>query len=108
MGEIFTVKDPLGRRIILDDDRWEHICRRHPELRPYQQELREVLTSPEVILEDDAHAYSYSVLGIVSEPYRHSYLRVVVEQRGNRLLVITAHFDVWPGKGNVIWMRRRS
>lgn len=108
MAEVFAVKDPLGRRVVLDDNGWEHISRRHPEVIPFQQELRRVITSPEVILEDDAHAYSYSILGLVSEPYRHSYLRVVVEQRGNTLLVVTAHFDAWPGKGTLVWMRRVS
>jgi hypothetical protein len=108
MSEVLIVKDPLGRRIILDDQGWAHITRRHAEVTPFRDELRHVLSSPEIILEDDAHAFSYSILGIVSGPYRQCYLRAVVEQRGDTLLVTTAHFDAWPGKGTAIWIRKRS
>ena len=39
------VKDRLGHEIYLTDERWNHICEEHPEMRPYKRRVLETVQS---------------------------------------------------------------
>jgi len=38
-----TVKDQLGHEIYLTDERWNHICEEHPEMRGYESQVLETI-----------------------------------------------------------------
>jgi hypothetical protein len=44
------VRDPQGREVSLDGERWAHIVDGHPELREIQEEVLRVVESPTEVL----------------------------------------------------------
>jgi hypothetical protein len=96
MVPLFTVKDPLGRTVILDQDRWDtHISVEHPEL-DYMW-IAECLESPDFIAVDTVNKqrrvyYKRSFLPRAS--IRRFYLKTVTElpaMEGNPCRIITAY-----------------
>jgi hypothetical protein len=45
-----SVRDPEGREISLDSERWAHIIDGHPELRETQEEVLRAVESPSEVL----------------------------------------------------------
>lgn len=39
--------DPDGRRVVLTEERWDHIKRRHPDLAPRLREIMEAVREPD-------------------------------------------------------------
>jgi hypothetical protein len=46
MSEARTMRDPRGRSVSLDAERWEHIIDGHPELRDLQADIARAVESP--------------------------------------------------------------
>jgi hypothetical protein len=39
----WTTRDRDGNPIYLTDERWQHVCDHHPEMEPYEAQLRETI-----------------------------------------------------------------
>jgi hypothetical protein len=50
MSEVRAMRDPRGRRVSLEAERWEHISDGHPELRDIQADIVRAVESPSEIL----------------------------------------------------------
>ena len=44
------MRDPRGREVSLDDERWEHIIDGHPELRDMQVDILRTVESPSEVI----------------------------------------------------------
>jgi hypothetical protein len=44
---ISKAEDPKGRLIVLDEGRWDHIKRRHPEMTPFLREIMDTVRDPD-------------------------------------------------------------
>jgi hypothetical protein len=50
MPETHSIRDPKGREITLDDERWAHIIDGHPELRDIRDDVLRAVKDPSEIL----------------------------------------------------------
>ncbi len=44
-GRRWITRDREGNNIYLTDERWQHVCDHHPEMEPYELQLRETIRS---------------------------------------------------------------
>jgi hypothetical protein len=44
-GRRWITRDREGNNIYLTDERWQHVCDHHPEMEPYEVQLRETIRS---------------------------------------------------------------
>jgi len=88
----FETTDVLGRRVILDDTRWGHIQREHPEVR--EQVIRSTVEDPQLIATSSKFTASdvYFSLGM-DATYPHLYCKVVVDFTDEPGLVLTAMYQ---------------
>jgi hypothetical protein len=84
-----ATRDPDGRRVVLTQERWEHIIEPdgHPELSPYQNEIVEAVRAPDRRLEGWEPNEEWFYLGHVG-PSR--WLKAVVIYEGVEGRIITA------------------
>jgi hypothetical protein len=84
---IATVIDPEGRRVELTAERWRHILFRHPQLKPYMEDVLKAIQAPTVRQADPTpDTQRFFLKDVGPEPW----LRVVVAFRVDRAFVITA------------------
>jgi hypothetical protein len=82
------VRDPQGRDVLLEVERWEHIVDGHPELREIQEEVLRAVESPSEVLAGRAPDEEWFYLEGAG-PSR--WLKVVVVfDRASRGRIITA------------------
>ena len=100
-GDLFTVKDPLGREVRLTEDRYQfHILLEHPELSDVDR-IAEAIASPAIIAQDAVVSQRFVYYRTYQiQPQR--WMKVVAE-RGE---VITAYQVRRLKKGETIQWRR--
>lgn len=82
------MRDPTGRAVSLDDERWAHIIDGHPELRDIQTEILRAVESPSEVIAGRAPDEEWFYLAGAG-PSR--WLKVVVVfDRQDRGRIITA------------------
>lgn len=82
MAPVLQCKDRWRRPIVLSADRWlNHILRRHGELRQNLSSIEQTISQPDVVNRDPSREDRevFYLRGVMREPYRHLYLKVVVE-----------------------------
>ena len=101
---VFSTLDRDGNEVRLTEAQWRwHILREHREVEPYLEEIKDVISNPQVVRLGNRDDYRLASLGVVAaRPNR--YLRVVVtysdEITGRRLgSVRTAHLSKVPPGG---------
>lgn len=100
-GNLFTVKDPLGREVRLTEDRYQfHILLEHPELSNVNQ-IVEAIASPTTIAQD-AVVLQRLVYYRTYQTQPQRWMKVVVE-RGE---VITAYRVRRLKKGETVQWRQ--
>jgi hypothetical protein len=88
-----TTLDPEGRRVVLTEERWEHIRRRHGEVTPHLAEVLRAIREPDrraTGRRPEREFYFLEWLG----PGR--WLRVVVHYEGREGEVRTAYPEDTP------------
>lgn len=90
----FTVNSNwCPKPIVLRDEQWRHIIRRHPEMPPYMNEVRLALQDPWAVYEttDVKPTLAYYARNLIDEPrYRHCYVAVFVRFKMSPAYVWTA------------------
>lgn len=100
-GNLFTVKDPLGREVRLTEDRYQfHILLEHPDLSNVNQ-IAETIASPTIIAQD-AVVLQRLVYYRTYQTQPQRWMKVVVE-RGE---VITAYRVRRLKKGETVQWRQ--
>ena len=100
-GNLFTVKDPLGREVRLTEDRYQfHILLEHPDLSNVNQ-IAEAIASPTIIAQD-AVVLQRLVYYRTYQTQPQRWMKVVVE-RGE---VITAYRVRRLKKGETVQWRQ--
>jgi hypothetical protein len=82
VAPVLQCQDRWGRPIALSEDRWlNHIIRRHGELWQSLSRIEQAVAQADVVNRDASRddRELYYRHGILREPYRHLYLKVVVE-----------------------------
>ena len=86
---VFSTPDRDGNEVRLIESQWQgHIVRRHTDVEPYLEEIKDVIQDPRIVDIDKDGTYTYSRQGAVNVRERQ-YLVVVVaysdEITGRRL-----------------------
>ncbi|MBU4373750.1 MAG: hypothetical protein KJ714_04775 [Euryarchaeota archaeon] len=95
--------DRFKRRILLTEERWNHIIETHPELKEMLKELQGTLENPELIKRS---VYSENVVlfyGHYEHIYEGKHLCVVV--RLDNESIVTAYITDRIKRGEVIWKK---
>ena len=93
-----VVRSISGARIRLEDERWEHVVERHPEMEPYRSEVIRTLSNPEFVV-----VGSRGSLLAVAQLEDHRYLVVAYRQEGATGFVTTAYIT-----SRIDQMRRKT
>lgn len=80
---------PPERKIVLTPSAWAHICRRHPELATFRDDILRAVNAPEVTMRDDRHAARWRFYRSDAGPSR--WLAVVVDFDEDPARIVTAH-----------------
>lgn len=81
-----------GVPVRLTDERWDHICRRHPELRDQEEKILETVESPEMVLQGD-YGEKLAARFYKTTPLTSKYLVVAYKELSPRDgFVVTAYF----------------
>jgi hypothetical protein len=79
--------DPDGRRVVLTEERWAHITRRHPEVSPYLGEVLRAIRDPD---RQRGGRTSFEELYYLEWAGPARWLRVVVHYETGEGTVMTA------------------
>ena len=91
-----------GVPIRLTKERWDHICRRHPELANQQEKVVETLRNPTEVLQGD-FGEKLAVRFYRRTPLTSKYLTVAYKELGTQDgFVVTAYFT----RRVAIWRQR--
>jgi len=89
---VFVTYSVTGVPVRLTDERWNHICRRHPEFKGQERGVLETIESPEIVLRGD-YGEKLAVRFYKTTPLTSKYLvvayRELTETDG---FVVTAYF----------------
>jgi hypothetical protein len=86
--------DPDGRRVVLDEQAWGHIRRRHPELASRMREIMATVRGPDFRFpgRDPHEVWFYARSG------ERPWLKVVVHYEGGEGWIVTAFSPTRPPK----------
>jgi len=90
MTNIFEIKDKTGRKIRLTKRQLEHITEKHPDMSAKEEEIKQVLEKPDVILphkfdENAGNYYKY-------DKKEKAYLFVSVKYLNGEGFIVTAFY----------------
>jgi hypothetical protein len=82
-----AVQDPLGRTVLLTDERWTHIATRHPEISGLEADVLEAVRAPDRTMpgREPNEAWNYLLTAAPS-----TWLKVVVAFVDGRGHIVTA------------------
>jgi hypothetical protein len=98
-------KDIFENQIELTDERWLHIVREHPELKPYKEKIGEVLSSPDYVKKSRRDKEVLLYYKYYSDIYKGKYILAAVK-KGLRSFVITCYITDIIKKGVTIWEKK--
>jgi len=94
---ILRIHTLLNKEVVLSAERWNHIIRKHPEIKQPEQ-VTQVLSNPEIII------YNPTTEGIIYQRKRDDgYVTVVLNRE--QTFVITAFVAEHIKKGEIIWQK---
>ena len=90
---MFIANSTEGVPIRLTDERWNHICKRHPELRGQEKKVLETVEPPEMILLGD-YGEKLAARFYRATPLTSKYLLVAYKElSATDGFVVTAYFS---------------
>jgi hypothetical protein len=93
-----------GIPVRITEERWEHITRRHPEIRNQKEKVMETISTPDIILGGD-FSELLAIRFYPKTPLTEKYLVVVYREISSQDgFILTAYFTNTPSKRReVIW-----
>jgi hypothetical protein len=101
----FVVTDVFGNTVIGSFAAWDHVTRRHPELKDKESIIEETITSPKAVYKtSDSARLMFKGAMILSGFWKDTFPVAVVEY-GQRALghLITAYLSTSEPRGNRKW-----
>ena len=103
---MIVVQSKNGVGIHLSQERWDHIVRRHPEIKDQRQKILDTINDPEMIQKGD-FGELIAVRFYPKTPLTNKYLVVAYKEIDKKEgFVLTAYFAQRPSKRRaVVWSR---
>lgn len=95
--------DNFKRKIMLSDERWNHITETHPEMTDLVDAVKETLKYPELIKRSVYDENIILVYTYYEHIYNGKYICVVVAH--DKELVVTAYITDRIKNGEIIWTK---
>lgn len=101
---MIIIKSKQGVPIRLSTERWEHIRRRHPEIKDQKDKVLETITAPDVIQQGD-YGELLAIKFFENTPLTEKYLVVIYKEiNKDDGFVITAYFTKKPSERRLtVW-----
>jgi len=93
MDIVFETIDKTGRKIRLTRKQYSHICKKHPTVSNYFEEIKETLIKPDKIIESDDNknvGFYYKFYKKLKTPYQN--ILVIVKYLNGEGFIISAYF----------------
>jgi len=108
MPIIFEVRAYDKRKIRLTEVQWLHMVFFHPEVETEQVKIRDVLKTPEVVVEGATKDTKICYKFYKSTPVTSKYLAVVIKVLNKEGFIITGFFTERIRRGKALWKKTKS
>ncbi len=98
-------RDAFGGIIELTEERWKHITKEHPEVRPYRSQIQEVLERPDYVKRSKRDSTVLLYYRFYEGSFNGKYLLVVVKKE-KRPFVLTYYITDVIKRGETVWQRK--
>jgi hypothetical protein len=98
-------KDFFEDTIELTDERWQHIIKEHPEVKPYKERIIEVLLKPDYVKRSTRDSEVLLYYKFYGDIFLGKPMLVVVK-KGLRSFVLTCYITDVIKKGVTLWERK--
>ena len=97
-----------GAKIKLTHESIEHIIRKHPEVKPYLDQVIETVRKPDLLIQGEL-GESKALKFYESLHVGSKYMVVPYREKGSEGFIITAYFtsSLDRVKGKIVWRRQR-
>ena len=104
---VFEVVSKFDKRIRLTDDKYKHVCVRHPEVFGEIDRMKETLASPQIVRRSIYDEKVWLFYRFFKEtPVTEKYLMVAARILNNEGLVVTSYFTDKVKMGEEIWKEK--
>jgi len=101
---VFEVFAKFGKNIILNEGKYDHVCKRHPEVFGEIDKMKKTLVSPQMVrrsLYDEKVWLFYRFFE--NTPVTEKYLMVAAKILNDKGFVVTSYFTDKAKMGEEIW-----
>lgn len=99
------ITDVFKEAIELTDERWKHIIKEHPEIEPYRDRIKEVLSSPDYVKKSKRDENVLLYYKFYDDIFDGKYL-IVVAMKGLRSFILTCYITDIIKKGETLWEKK--
>ncbi len=97
--------DVFGNLIEMTDERWDHVCEQHPELKSRIKKVVATLQDPDIVKASRSDRSVRLYCKYFDNLYGGKYILVVVKSN-KRHFLITAYITDYIKAGGELWRRR--
>lgn len=97
-------EDRFGNIIKLSDKQWSHIIKEHPEVEPYRNRIKDVLSKPDSVKRSKRDKDTFLYYHYCKDIYKGKYLLVVATTSDNSI-VLTCYITDRVKEGDIIWKK---
>lgn len=95
------ITDVFKEAIELTDERWKHIIIEHPEIEPYRDRIKEVLSSPDYVQKSKRDENVLLYYKFYDDIFDGKYL-IVIAMKGLRSFILTCYITDIIKKGETL------
>jgi len=99
------ITDIFEEAIELTDERWKHIIKEHPEIEPYRERIKEVLSAPDYVKKSKRDAEVLLYYKFYDDIFDGKYL-LVTAMKSLRSFILTCYITDIIKKGETLWEKK--
>jgi len=104
---VFEIVSKFGKRVALTQGKYDHICKRHPEVSGEIDEMKETLSSPQIIRRSTYDEKVWLFYRFFEETsVTEKYLMVAMRIFNDEGLILTSYFTDKVKMGEEIWREK--
>ena len=104
---IFDVVSKFDKKIRLTEEKYNHVCTRHPEVFEEKEKMKKTLVSPQIVRRSTYDDKVWLFYRLFEEtPVTEKYLMVAVKILNDKGFVVTSYFTDRIKIGEEIWREK--
>jgi len=97
--------DIFGDIIELNNERWLHIIREHPEVSPHKERIQEILAKPDYVKKSSRDPEVLLYYKFYSDIFMGKYM-LIVAKKGLRSFILSCYITDMIKKGVTLWEKK--